>query len=380
MKKTLYSTACMFRTKWIGKFSVLFLLVTFLGIDTKSIGARPIDSPPPQDGPVLTYYIDGASSLAADDFNAPITKHIIRVNHYSSGATVNRKGILCVHGFGDNSSIFAPLAQRLIATGKATDVYAVDLPGHGGSYLSTYPIFGPPVYGELSVWEYTDVMQELLYQMTQKEFKNINTIVGHSIGGLVVQLLQDRLVNESSSSLRTSYGIENAVLIASDIPNPLPWAGGDLPADNPYSAKKLVIDFKATSTNILIGNYVDTPDDYFIYSKYSVGGVPVSGAPSAANLPKVKNREPYASAANIVGLDPTARTNNAVPRISVRRNIWNGFNLKVVWLDKDPFFSQAESAGLADYLKAGLSLSVISDSEAVHGTPYSKPDLLLPLF
>lgn len=380
MKNTLDSTLRNSQRRWIGKLSVLFLLATFLGIDTKSIGARPIDSPPPQNGPTLTYYINGATSFAPDDFNAPITKHVIRVNHYfSDSGSAPRKGILCIHGFGDNSSIFEPLAQRLIATGKATDVYAVDLPGHGYSGLSTYPYFGPPVYGELDVLEYASVVQELLEQMVQIEFKNINTIVGHSLGGLVIQLIQDRLLY-MSSSLRASFGIENTVLIASDIPGALPWSGGDLPITDPYSAKALVVNFKVTSTNILIGNYVDTPDAFFISSKYSVNNTPVSGAPSGANLAKLKNREPYAAAANIVGLDPSARTNNAVPRLGVRRNIWNGFNLKVAWLDKDPFFNQAESAGLADYLKAGLPLTVISDPEAVHGAPYSKPDLLLPLF
>ncbi|TGN01608.1 alpha/beta hydrolase [Leptospira yasudae] len=364
---------------WIGKLSILFLVATLFGAETESIGARPIDSPPPQNGPILTYYIDGGRYLTSGtSYNAPITKHTIRVNHYSSGSTSNPKGILCIHGFGDNSSIFAPMAHRLLATGKATDVYAVDLPGHGGSWLSTYALFGPPVYGELDMIEYTNVIQELLEQM-KGERKNINTIVGHSLGGLIIQLLQDRLLYESSSLL-VRFGIQNTVLIASDIPSPLPWYGGDAPISDPYSAKALVVGFRVNSTNALIGSYVDTPDSFFISSKYAVNNVPVSGAPSAADLSKLKNREPYASAANVVGLDPSGLTNNAVSRMSVRRNIWNGFNLKVAWLDKDPFFSQSESAGLADYLKAGLPLTIISDSEAVHGAPYSKPDLLIPLF
>lgn len=57
--------------------------------------------------------------------------------------------------------------------------------------------------------------------------------------------------------------------------------------------------------------------------------------------------EPYVAAANIVGLYYTAQTTNAVPRTFVTQNIWNGFNLKVVWMDKDVFFSQSETQGLA---------------------------------
>ncbi|EKO98593.1 hypothetical protein LEP1GSC057_2265 [Leptospira interrogans str. Brem 329] len=92
--------------------------------------------------------------------------------------------------------------------------------------------------------------------------------------------------------------------------------------------------------------------------------------------------EPYRAAANIVGLDPSGQTQNAVPRIPVTRGIWSGENLKVVWLDKDVFFTKQETQNLANYLDPGQIgvMVTISDPEAVHGTPFSKPSLLIPLF
>lgn len=157
---------------------------------------------------------------------------------------------------------------------------------------------------------------------------------------------------------------------------------------DPNSAKSLVWNFKVQKVvyfnidppEVVYGNFIDSPDDFFIGTKYSVNGVPVSGAPTSNEIPLMNNLEPYPAGANVVGLDPSGETTESRPRLSITQNIWNGFNLKVVWLDKDPFFSQSELQGLAQYLKAGLDVITISDPEAVHGTPYSKPSLLVPLF
>ncbi|EMG21788.1 hypothetical protein LEP1GSC150_2958 [Leptospira interrogans serovar Copenhageni str. LT2050] len=49
-------------------------------------------------------------------------------------------------------------------------------------------------------------------------------------------------------------------------------------------------------------------------------------------------------------------------------------------MDKDVFFSQSETQGLAQYLKEGLNAITISDPEATHNSPFSKPSLFLSLF
>ncbi|ASV05632.1 hypothetical protein B2G47_05670 [Leptospira interrogans serovar Canicola] len=181
----------------------------------------------------------------------------------------------------------------------------------------------------------------------------------------------------------SSFGIENTILFGSDIPSPLPWYGGDAPMSDPNSAKCFVWNFRILK--ILgslpdppyaeFGWFVKTPDDFYINTKYAVNGVTVTGAPTTEQLKTMSDLEPYVAAANIVGLDYTAQTTDAVPRISVAQNLWNGFNLKVVWMDKDIFYSQSETQGLAQYLKEGLNAITISDPEATHNSPFSKPSL-----
>lgn len=200
-------------------------------------------------------------------------------------------------------------------------------------------------------------------------------------------MIQSKYRNEDSSLLDT-FGIENTILIASDIPSALPWFGGDAPMSDPNSAKGFVWNFKTERVvetqpfppQVITGLFVETPDDFYINTKFAVNGVPVTGAPTPAQLEIMTNLEPYKAAANIVGLDPSGQTTNAVSRLSVSPNIWNGFNLKVVWLEKGVFFNQSETQGLAQYLKTGLNAITISDPEAVHGAPFSKPSLFLSLF
>ena len=51
--------------------------------------------------------------------------------------------VLMVHGLGDTSKLYEPLAERLASTRRARKIFTVDLPAHGGSTTSTHAAFGP---------------------------------------------------------------------------------------------------------------------------------------------------------------------------------------------------------------------------------------------
>ncbi|AKH79429.1 alpha/beta hydrolase [Leptospira interrogans] len=363
------------RSLW-GILSVLFALVV-----TQSAFAISYEKK------ILTYNVVGRN---ASNMTTNYKLNVIQYRNTSFIETLGAKNVLCVHGFGDTSTIFEPLAKQLILKGKANNVYILDLPGHGGSTMTKGTATYPSNVSELTVQNYEEATRALLDTMPSTMIwpDLPDTIVGHSIGGLVVQLLQNKLKNQNSSLFK-QYKITSTVLIASDIPYPLPWSGSDVTMGDPnynQSAKAFVWNFKVerilSSSPLVIGLFVESPDDFFINTKYSVNGIPVTGAPTPAQVEVMNVLEPYRAAANIVGLDPSGQTQNAVPRIPVTRGIWSGENLKVVWLDKDVFFTKQETQNLANYLDPGQIgvMVTISDPEAVHGTPFSKPSLLIPLF
>lgn len=288
------------------------------------------------------------------------------------------RNVFMVHGFGDNARLFEPLAIALVESGKACRAMAIDLPAHGASTVSDDPRFGPRIWGEIGVADDADVVDQVLTAIESKQI-SIDTIVGHSTGGLIVQRLQALYAARGGgASLHSKFGIDTTILIASDLPRALPWAVGDAPIAAGL-AKGLVVGLAKTDP-LPVGSRVFLDYATYLALKYSVGGVPVGSAPGANAALLLNDPEPYASAANIVGLDPTGATTNNVPRLYVPPGLWNGFALKVVWPDKDIFFSQNEMDALADYLKPGTQAIVVSDAEAVHAIQYTRPDLLVPLF
>jgi pimeloyl-ACP methyl ester carboxylesterase len=287
------------------------------------------------------------------------------------------RNVFMVHGFGDNARLFEPLATALVASGKACRAMAIDLPAHGASTVSDDPRFGPRIWGEIDIVEEADVVDQVLSALKNKGVA-VNTIVGHSTGGLIVQRLQSEYASRQNTSLKAKFGIDTTILIASDIPRALPWAAGDAPIAAGY-AKGLTVNLAHTDP-APYGTRVFLDYATYLALKYSVGGVPVPAAPSQNAALVLNDPEPYASAANIVGLDPTGQTTNDVPRLYVSPAPWSGYTLKVIWPDKDIFFTHAEMDALADYLKPGTNAIVVSDAQAVHAVQYTRPDLLLPLF
>ena len=132
------------------------------------------------------------------------------------------KTLLAVHGLAHTGATFEPLANELFEkTGrdKIDRVLALNFPGRNGSGLPSNLQFG-----NLTVEDYTAVLLGVLDQLPKQI--NIESIVGHSLGGLIIQTAQNSL-RSSGTSLQKEYGIKNVYLLAPSIPNPLPWLFAD---------------------------------------------------------------------------------------------------------------------------------------------------------
>jgi pimeloyl-ACP methyl ester carboxylesterase len=98
---------------------------------------------------------------------------------------------------------------------KIDRVLALNFPGRNGSGLPSNLQFG-----NLTVEDYTAVLLGVLDQLAKQI--NIESIVGHSMGGLIVQTAQNSL-RSAGTSLQKEYGIKNVYLLAPSIPKPLKW-------------------------------------------------------------------------------------------------------------------------------------------------------------
>ena len=156
----------------------------------------------------------------------------IQVNNFENpNKNDGNKALLAVHGLAHTGATFELLANELFKkTGndKIDRVLAFNFPGRNGSGLPSNLLFG-----NLTVEDYTAVLLGVLDQLA-KQIK-IESILGHSMGGLIVQTAQNSL-GFAGTSLQKEYGIQNVYLLAPAIPSPLRWlfaesgAGADLAA------------------------------------------------------------------------------------------------------------------------------------------------------
>jgi len=133
--------------------------------------------------------------------DAPICQKLTTLSENSDvfSFILDKVSIFAVHGAVLNGTFFQPLAQALFndnPTGSIVcRVVAIDQPGHGGSGLPENGI----LFGELSVDDYANVLLNTLETLSRDFNISPKSIMAHSTGGLVVQVAQQKLVDEGSS-------------------------------------------------------------------------------------------------------------------------------------------------------------------------------------
>lgn len=166
---------------------------------------------------------DGTPGILLEDveFEPGVTVDIF-VNAYGDLDHIHsvhqlKKCQFAIHGGVFAAASWRPYAEAL---GHKGCVLSADMPVRGNS--------GEPeggLFGELDLSSYENAYVEILDRLHEEGVRP-RTILGHSMGGTLLMMLQQRLVDEGSS-LQDRWGIDEAVLVASDLPAEVPWALGD---------------------------------------------------------------------------------------------------------------------------------------------------------
>ena len=191
------------------------------------------------------------------------------------------------------------------------------------------------------------------------------------MGGLVVQLAQQRLL-DAGSSLH-DLGIDRAILLAPAIPEALPWGFRDAGAVEGLLAGLTVIDPS-------LGAIIEIPEPlvpglFFGRPDGTVASTALSGAEVIAL--GWTGAESVAAMQSMVGMAP-----QAPPAIDA--GIFakaNKTDLGIVAFEQDNILPPAEIGPLFTYLTGEATTAgafvVLSGDDAVHGTPQVDPEGLL---
>jgi pimeloyl-ACP methyl ester carboxylesterase len=268
------------------------------------------------------------------------------------------------------SSLVGLGKSLLAATGdgsaRARRFIAVDLPGHGKS--------APPVgalFGELGLQDYVAAVLGVLDRLAGRGIR-VTTLVGHSMGGITVLLVQKSLV-QRGKSLREAYGVEHVLLLA-----PGAWPEG-IPcavAQNPQMGAALG-QFQVVDPTL--GPVVVFPAAVYQQFTWSrADGAPTAGAPTPAEIEALEwvTPESLSALAGVMGAPP-------VPRATFDRGIFGprlGTKLDIVSFQHDTIVLPEENKALYPYATGESpehGWTTVTGANALHGMPISHPAELL---
>jgi pimeloyl-ACP methyl ester carboxylesterase len=266
--------------------------------------------------------------------------------------------LLAVHGMSHTAATWAPFAEAVFAAGGPCRVYALDLPGHGASGLPR----GLP-FGGLVVDDYATALQQAL-QHLQRDGADLRVVIGHSMGGLLIQQVQARLRGLGADL--AALGVRGAVLIAATPPAEVlamqcgqRRSGG--PALGPGSYLR---------ADLTRGVHITIPDDTWRALFFSDrSGALAPSAPALDDVAGYSAPEPVPVVASVLGV-PFAR-----PSIAAGAFAGSGTAVTVAAFEQDPFGTEAEQRCLLDHLAgAGHDLVVVRGPESVHDAYIAIPD------
>lgn len=330
--------------KWQFNLKVLFVLAVFITGMMVSYASATTDFC------FSAELRDGSSEVCTTVFENP--------KGWSSGAT-----ILAVHGLTETAATWGPLANEMFSVpfwGRTVKrVIALDLPGHGKSVMPANLAGGP--FGELIIDDNISVILQTILALQAKGM-GPRVIMGHSMGGLAIQGLQEALLD---ADLSLAYlGIFRAVLLA-----PVPAASSVWTQGESSDITNYIF------YNDAYGYYVYFPDYIQLYyggSYNTLDGSVVPNAPSLEEITAYNGPEPLYTILQLAGEFP-------LPRPDAREgafSILNGTLLNVVSFSQDTLVPADDLDDLYDYLTGSplaLFYRKITADDACHSMMISNP-------
>lgn len=136
-----------------------------------------------------------------------------------------KRTIFAIPGLVHTAATWKPFVKALFEgvseedeDGAVCRVVAVDLPGHGESSL---PFDNLP-FGDLLLDDYVTALIITLERLPADFNIRPRTVMAHSQGGLLLQMVQQRLIDQGTN-LRRAFKIRKAVLISSVAPVGIPF-------------------------------------------------------------------------------------------------------------------------------------------------------------
>jgi pimeloyl-ACP methyl ester carboxylesterase len=315
---------------------------------------------------VVTLLAGAAEAQQTIQFNVAVTGGVapVKVTVHENAQAPYGTTVLAVHGFTETAKMWEPLKSALFAHPVAKNlvkrVIALDLPGHG---LSPIPTLAAGLFGNLTIYDNVGVIIQVIDAL-KAQGKGPRVLMGHSMGGLAVQSVQETLLASGSSLAK--HGVVSAILVA-----PVPVA--NITAWTPAAATIPSSYYRFDNgTYIVLDNNGALFGGGFSTTASTPTAPVITPAAFALDFTGMIGAEPQYTAGQLVGAIP------GLPRPSARQGAFalrNGTVLTVLGFSEDILCPIALQQPLYEHLlgRSGLLYRPIVAPDAVHSMVITNP-------
>ncbi len=293
----------------------------------------------------------------------------VRENSRSRGHCVGPT-LAFVHGLAHSAASFEPLVAEIFASGRrglACKALLIDLPGHGQS-----PSPSGLTFGELLVDDYVTAVIGALDGLRSRGLRP-NALIGHSMGGLVVEGVQARLI-ASGSSLARRYGILFAALMSPSPAAEHPWQFAESGAAAATVSAFVVPD----AARGLVVRVDPATWSFFFFTNFSDQFNPATPTPELIAAAGWNADEAAFAGSQLVGAPPFPRFSVGAAPFALRR----GTLLALINPSQDKFSLRAEAEAAYVQLTGDTRkrwFVPVDDEFAVHDMHVAEPRKYLRL-
>lgn len=320
----------------------------------------------------------------------------IDVNAYvNENATnwANHGKIFAIEGMAHTANCLKPLAEEFFLNPPQTEInefFAIDMPGRGGSGVpeGLNSMGQPFLLDQMYIEDYLVVIQGAIEYLIQELGIQPNTIMGHSLGGLEVIMLQNKLIDEGTN-LRKAYGFKNAVLLAPAPPAPIDWGfisgtgGSALLSYVAYIPGLGTMLDLVSPPNCYAWPYIFFTNTCCYFPPYMVPGAPT---PAEVITNGYNAMEPGPLCLQIAGMEiPPGLPYPYKPRVEANPNIFkskHGVQLTIISDEFDKMMTPGEELELYEFLTGDFKhkrLFEVLGDETCHDTHISDPHAIVEL-
>jgi pimeloyl-ACP methyl ester carboxylesterase len=304
-------------------------------------------------------------------FNVGVTGGLAPVKvtvHENPQAPAWAATVLAVHGFTETAAMWTPLKTALFANpntkNRVKRVIALDLPGHG---LSPIPQLASGLFGNLSIYDNVGVVIQVIDALRAQNL-GPRVLIGHSMGGLAIQAVQEQLLNSGSSLAKK--GVYRAILLAPvPVANITTWTPSSSTLPATYYRNDNGIYIVIDAIGALYGGGFST-------TASTPGNPVITPAAFGLNFAGLIGAEPQVTAGQLVGAIPQ------LPRPSARKGAFalkNGTVLSVIGFSEDILTPVSVQPALYEHLlgRQGFLYHEITAADAVHSMVITNPNGVL---